>query len=371
MFFWTLAFLSGLASLRVASAASCVGEINSLDDIATASKCNTINVNAFTVPAGVSFNLTSLLSGTSVALQGNVTFGAGVFWTGPLFQISGTNITFDGQGNWFDGNGPFYWDGQGTNGGFTKPDKMVVVKNSGVFMNLNILNAPSHVVSVGNKAPLLITNILINNTFGNFPNNQSDGLPAGHNTDGFDVSASNVTITNSTVLNQDDCVAINSGSNIIFSNNVCVGGHGISVGSIKTGDNVANVFIDHNVIVNEQNGLRIKTEVNATSATVTNVTYSGNVVVGATQFGVIIEQDYTNNGPTGVPTDGVLVSSINFVGDLNFVSLIPGAQQYEVLCGDDSCLGTWDWSSVFFSGGDPGISNYDGIIGLDPPLNSD
>ncbi len=32
---------------------------------------------------------------------------------------------------------------------------------------------------------------------------------------GFDVSADDVTIQNSIVKNQDDCIAINSGSNIV------------------------------------------------------------------------------------------------------------------------------------------------------------
>lgn len=33
----------------------------------------------------------------------------------------------------------------------------------------------------------------------------------------------------STIHNQDDCLAINKGSNIIFQGNTCIGGHGISI----------------------------------------------------------------------------------------------------------------------------------------------
>ena len=33
----------------------------------------------------------------------------------------------------------------------------------------------------------------------------------------------------STIHNQDDCLAINKGSNIVFQRNTCTGGHGISV----------------------------------------------------------------------------------------------------------------------------------------------
>jgi hypothetical protein len=38
-----------------------------------------------------------------------------------------------------------------------------------------------------------------------------------------------VTIQNSFVYNQDDCLAINKGTGITFKNNYCSGGHGISI----------------------------------------------------------------------------------------------------------------------------------------------
>jgi len=44
----------------------------------------------------------------------------------------------------------------------------------------------------------------------------------GHNTDAFDVGNSDdITITGATVYNQDDCLAVNSGTNIQFLNNYC------------------------------------------------------------------------------------------------------------------------------------------------------
>lgn len=36
-------------------------------------------------------------------------------------------------------------------------------------------------------------------------------------------------VLRSTIHNQDDCLAINKGSNIIFQGNTCIGGHGISI----------------------------------------------------------------------------------------------------------------------------------------------
>jgi hypothetical protein len=75
----------------------------------------------------------------------------------------------------------------------------------------------------------------------------SAGAPAGRNTDGFDVgNQAPLTISgwwvllsgihsrihnnlHSTVKNQDDCVAINSGVGVTFTGNHCSGGHGISI----------------------------------------------------------------------------------------------------------------------------------------------
>lgn len=38
-----------------------------------------------------------------------------------------------------------------------------------------------------------------------------------------------LTPLSSTIHNQDDCLAINKGSNIVFQRNTCIGGHGISI----------------------------------------------------------------------------------------------------------------------------------------------
>lgn len=46
--------------------------------------------------------------------------------------------------------------------------------------------------------------------------NSAGDSAGGHNTDGFDIgSSSSVTITGANVYNQDDCVAVNSGT--VFS----------------------------------------------------------------------------------------------------------------------------------------------------------
>lgn len=90
-----------------------------------------------------------------------------------------------------------------------------------------------------------MTNIRLNNTAGNSPNAISDGLAAAHNTDGFDISSTNnMILSDSSVDNQDDCVAITSGNNITVAGMYCNGGHGLSIGSVggKSNNNVTNIM---------------------------------------------------------------------------------------------------------------------------------
>ncbi|KIP07777.1 glycoside hydrolase family 28 protein [Phlebiopsis gigantea 11061_1 CR5-6] len=341
-------------------AQACTGTISSLDDVADAVECTTVNINSFTVPAGETFNL-ELLTGTTVNVLGDVTFGE-KNWDGPLFQISGDSVTFNGNGFTFDGNGPFYWDGLGGNGGVTKPAPMMKIKTSGTFTNLKVLNTPERAFSVSNPGPLVISKITVDDSAGDEPNSASNGLAAGHNTDGFDVSTTDLTIENSVVMNQDDCLAINKGSNIVFTGNTCSGGHGISIGSITSDVTVSGIVISGNTISNSQQALRIKTDASASGSTVTNVTYSGNTGTGLAQFGVLIDQSYPDT--LGTPGTGVVISDINFTGSKTSLTVDSGAEKVAVNCGKGSCTGTWDWAELSTSGGSAGdIVNFSGIEG--------
>jgi len=208
-----------------------------------------------------------------------------------------------------------------------------------------------------------MSNLLIDNSFGDLPNANSKGLVAGHNTDGFDVSTTDLTIQNSVIKNQDDCLAINEGSNIVFQGNTCSGGHGISVGSIDSDVTVSDIVISGNTIINNDQALRIKTKSSATKSIVTNVTYTGNTGTGLRKFGILIDESYPDT--LGKPGTGVVISNINFLGATTSLSLNSGAQQAAVNCGKNACTGPWNWSSLKISGGKPAsIANYDGITGF-------
>jgi galacturan 1,4-alpha-galacturonidase len=324
----------------------CTGEIQSLADVAAAEECLTITIGGFTVPAGETFAL-SPPDGAVVSLTGQITF-AFKNWAGPLMTISGNDITFNGNNHNLVGNGDQYWDGLGINGGVQKPDPMLRINMGGTFENLQLVNSPGRAVAIGGSS-LTVSGVTVNNAAGAAANSRSAGKPAGANTDGFDVSASNVVIQNSVVTNQDDCLAINKGTNIQFLSNSCTGGHGISIGSISSGVAVSGVTISNNVVTNNVNGLRIKTDATATGSTVSNVVYSNNKLSGITQFGVLIDQSYPST--LGTPGTGVVISGITFTGT-NTISVGSAAHRVEVNCGStSSCDGTWNFAGLTATGG--------------------
>ncbi|CAE6369661.1 unnamed protein product [Rhizoctonia solani] len=354
----TIALFSLVPVAFASPARRCTGTISSLDDVSSAVECTTININSFTVPAGQTFSI-SAPTGATINVVGDVTFGYEE-WAGPLFELSGTDITFNGNGYTFDGQGDQYWDGLGSSGS-TKPHPMMKIKSSGTFTNLIIKNSPQQCFSFGNDAALTVSKVTVDNSDGNSANSLSNGKPAGHNTDGFDVSVSDLTIEDSTVINQDDCLAINKGSNIVFQRNSCSDGHGISIGSITSDVTVSNVQILDNTVTNNAQGFRIKTDASATGSTVSGIYYSGNTATGCTDYGVIIDQSYPST--LGTPGTGVIISNVTFEGT-NTVSVASGADEVEVNCGTGGCTGTWNWSGLKVSGGSAGSSDYSGITGF-------
>ncbi|KAJ7328088.1 pectin lyase fold/virulence factor [Mycena albidolilacea] len=377
----------------------CTGEIFSLADVAAAQECTTINIAGFTVPAGQTFSL-SPPDGAVVSMTGQITFAV-TPWAGPLMVIRGNDITFNGNSHNLVGNGDQYWDGLGGSGGIQKPAPMITLDMSGTFENVVILNSPQRAVAI-NTDGLTVSGVTVNNAAGAAANSRSAGKPAGANTDASpqeaDVAtltfqhsaANNIVIQNSVVTNQDDCLAINRGTNIKFTGNSCTGGHGISImfsvfqGSISSNTVVSGVTISNNIgeqfyrtssahsltppnpASNQQvrtrvfcgfayltfnssgNALRIKTDATATGSTVSNIVYSGNKG-SATQFGVLIDQSYPS--VLGTPGTGVVISGVSFTGT-NTLTVGSTGHRVEVNCGStSSCTGTWNFAGLAVTGG--------------------
>ncbi|EOD47608.1 glycoside hydrolase family 28 protein [Neofusicoccum parvum] len=331
------------APTELAERASCT-----FTDAASAIKgktsCSAIVLKGITVPAGTTLDLTGLKSGTTVEFQGTTSFGYKE-WEGPLISVSGTDITVSGaSGHVIDGNGAKWWDGKGSNGGKTKPKFFYAhsLKQS-TIKGLNVKNTPVQGFSINSCTGLTVDSVTIDNSAGDVTN-------GGHNTDAFDVgSSTTVTISNANVKNQDDCLAVNSGTDITFTGGTCSGGHGLSIGSVggRSNNVVKNVKILNSTIKNSDNGVRIKTVSGATGS-VSGVTYSGITLSNIAKYGIVIEQDYENGSPTGKPTTGVPITDLT-VKNVKGTVASSGTDVY-ILCGSGSCS-NWTWSGNSVTGG--------------------
>jgi len=314
--------------------------VNSVASAADLSDCTSVLITGFTVPSGETVTI-SAASGASVIMSGDIVFSKTTS-AGPLITFDTDNINFNGGDHNINGNGALYWDGQGTNGGVAKPHPFVKFKGSGTctFQDVTVLNSPAQAISVGTDGTAIIESVTVDNSAGN-----AGGL--GANTDGFDISASDVTVSKCTVNNQDDCVAINSGSGLVIEDSTCIGSHGISIGSIASDKTVSNVKIARNTITGGLYGLRIKVDADATDASVSGVTYEANTISGISDYGVLITQSYPDED--GTPGTGAPVSGISFTGGTTSVSVDSSAFRLVVDCG--ACSGTWDFSDLSATGG--------------------
>lgn len=341
----SILFLGALASAAfatpiVAPRASCT-----FTDAATAIKnkasCSTIILNNIAVPAGTTLDLTKLATGTHVIFQGKTTFGYKE-WEGPLISFTGTNLLIEGaSGHSIDCQGQRWWDTKGSNGGKTKPKFFSAhsLKNSNI-KNLNVLNTPVQAFSINSVTNLGVYGVTMDNSLGD--------TQGGHNTDAFDVgSSTGVYISGAIVKNQDDCLAINSGTNITFTGGNCSGGHGLSIGSVggRSDNVVKTVRILNSKISNSDNGVRIKTVYGATGS-VSDIKYDTITLSNIAKYGIVIEQDYENGSPTGKPTAGVPITDVT-INKVTGTVKSSGTDVY-ILCA--SCK-NWTWTGNKVTGG--------------------
>ncbi|KAG3103886.1 hypothetical protein PI125_g13711 [Phytophthora idaei] len=162
------------------------------------SSCSSIVISDLTVPKGVTLDLTDIADGATITFEG----------------------TLDSQGSW-------YWE-QGTS--ISKP----------VFSRLK----KGHVVHTREFQHQKLTAPHVDcedTTLTGLTLDSSAGDDTTKNTDGFDLSRNvGLTISDCTVYNQDDCLAMQSSNDTTFSGNTCSGGHG---GSLE-GDSVTETIID-------------------------------------------------------------------------------------------------------------------------------
>ncbi|KAK6527784.1 hypothetical protein TWF694_004764 [Orbilia ellipsospora] len=307
--------------------------------------CSTIYLTNIAVPSGVTFDLSNLPSNTHIIFQGKTTWGYKE-WAGPLLQIKGTGITITGDtGAYLDGGGASYWDGEGGSGGKTKPKFFYAHSlTSSTITNLHIQNTPVQAVSIDGANGLTITGMTIDNTAGN---------SLGKNTDGFDIGDStNVVIDGANVYNQDDCVAVNSGTSITVQNSVCSGGHGLSIGSVggRSDNTVSGVTFYNNEVKNSVNGIRIKA-IEGDTGTITGVTYNKITLSAISKYGILIEQNYDGGDlDGGTPSSGIPITKLVVENISGSGAVSSSGYNVVIACGSGACS-SWTWSNVVVTGG--------------------
>lgn len=244
--------------------------------------------------------------------------------------LSGNNIHLYGGGT-IDGNGQVWWDAlannnnAGTAGGssrtFARPVPLTVGNSTNVVVeDITEIGSPFWNNFVYQSSNVTYRNITINTV------SYSTSPPA--NSDGWDIYRSDgVTITNSWINNDDDCVSFKPNStNILVSNLWCNGSHGVSVGSLGQYagemDIVANVTVFNVSMNNAQNGARIKVFGGNPSPTSTagggtgfvkNITYADYTVTNVDNP-IIIDQCYSTPAETCKEFPSTLtISDVHFI----------------------------------------------------------
>ncbi|KAI7783547.1 endopolygalacturonase [Diaporthe eres] len=331
--------------MKRASSCTFSGSSGAADAMKQQASCSTITLKDVAVPAGTTLDLTKLKDNTKVIFEGETTFGYKE-WKGPLLSIAGTGITVEGaSGATLNGLGEKYWDTKGSNGGKTKPKFFAAHKMIDSHINnIHIVNSPVQVVSINGCDGLTINSMTIDNSAGD-----SKG---GHNTDGFDIgSSNNIHINGAKVYNQDDCVAINSGTNIKFDSGLCSGGHGLSIGSVGGRDDntVTGVTFSKSTVKNSDNGIRIKAKKN-TSGKISGIAYEDITLDNIAKYGVLIEQNYDGGDLHGDPTSDLPITGVTVNGLHGDGAVAAKGHNLAIVCGSGACS-NWTWKDVSVSGG--------------------
>ncbi|KAF3933818.1 Exopolygalacturonase [Dactylellina cionopaga] len=272
---------------------------------------------------------TNNLNNVQIELSGVLTLSNNLaYWDGnaiPLtyqdsytaWTIGGSNIHIFG-GGLYAGNGDA-WYKRGTSG--VRPIPWTILNAKNVLVE-NIRQTQSPFWHNFVKAS---SNVTFNNM--NLDSIQSNGSQA-QNTDGWDIhTSSNVAITNSKIINGDDCVSLKpNATEVLIENLYCQGSHGISVGSLGQYagevDIVQNVLIKNITMVNAENGARIKawggsSKADSTSGGgsgfVKNVTFE-DFYVQNVQLPIVIDQCYETSASTCVSYPSkIAINDIHYI----------------------------------------------------------
>ncbi|KUJ07419.1 pectin lyase-like protein [Mollisia scopiformis] len=318
-----------------------------------------VDYNIFTpISAGNLSNVAILMHGNLhlpqdvVAVQNLVnasnalTYSSALYW----FTFAGPNIDYVGTSNvstsWINSYGQAWWDANSVNGtGIANRPHLLSFNTTNGSMSYFKSRKPIgwNVQLIGSNITITDTIIDAYSTSGSFP----------FNTDGFDVTGTDIKILNSVIFNGDDAIAVQSGSHNVLFRGGTIGyqSHGMSIGSLGQNQasfaNVSNIHFDDITVVNAVYAARFKSWVGG-QGLAKNITWSNMRVYNVT-YPVFVTQTYINQGSTQTQLESGAVSErpnnssvvmqdftwANFTGTINTFS--PG---------DGSCVTDPCWYNV-------------------------
>ena len=86
-----------------------------------------------------------------------------------------------------------------------------------------------------------------------------------------------------------------------------------------------------------------------------SITYKNILVSNISDYGIDIQQDYLNGGPTGHPTNGVMITGVTMKNITGTAS--SDAKDYYILCGDGSCS-DFVFNDIEITGGSGSSCNF-------------
>lgn len=260
------------------------------------------------------------------------------FW-GPSIDYIGSADVSNG---WINSYGQAWWDANPVNGTGTpaRPHLMSFNTTNGSMKNYKSRKPIAwNVQLIGENVVVEDSIIDAYSHSGSFP----------FNTDGFDVTGTNVRIYNSVIYNGDDAIAVQSGSHGVLFQGGAIGyqTHGMSIGSLGQNQglfaNVSDIHFDDVTVINGVYAARFKSWEGG-QGLAKNVTWS-NIRTYNVTFPIFVTQTYINqgsnqtqleNGATAGRPNNSTVNMEDFTW-ANFTGTINTYQPGDLSCVTDPC----------------------------------
>ncbi|KAI0079551.1 pectin lyase-like protein [Panus rudis PR-1116 ss-1] len=287
-----------------------------------------------------------VLNNVEVRIEGNLTYpndiatiqdivGSSNF-PGAWFTFTGgTNVTLRGSSDprwgWVDGHGQAWWDAnQQTN----RPHGWAFSKiKTGVIRDMKLWKpiAWNFATSGSSNIHAFNNKIVAVSDTGSFP----------FNTDGFSAGGTDMLFENNHIQNGDDCLTVGNGAkNIHFRNSFCEGSHGLSIGSLGKGGQVAdvqNVLIENVVVKDSLYAARFKSWTGG-NGLASNITWK-NINFINVPFPIYITQNYWDQGvgpkPNATSVNNTHIANFRFENFFGTINDKPG--YVEGSCVTDPC----------------------------------